>query len=336
MTEAVAPFPWIHPVNAVALGIGLIVSLLVYFLLPSSGEKSDKKHVIITGGSSGIGLALAEGCCTAGFENVTLVARNMEKLKRAQKKLGEVFPSTKIHVHSVDIGDYQAIAEAVPDIIKKGGPPSVVFSNAGITSAHSFETTPIEDYQHLINVNYLGSVYVTRALMPHISRGATLVYTSSLAGQLGVFGYTAYSPTKYALRGFCEALQMEVRREGIRVVLAYPPDTETPGLAAENETKPKETFLISDSAGVFQPDIVAKTMIDAAISANPPFNVYFGLEGWMLSTLSAGMSPVHGLVDGLCQVFLMSLLRFVSLFYLWDFTRIIAKCGKDEKKDKKE
>ena len=72
-------------------------------------------------------------------------------------------------------------------------------------------------------------------------------------------------------------------------------------------------------------------MVAKCLVPNPPYCVYFGLEGWMLSTLSAGMSPVHSLLDAVSQVLLMGILRLVSLFYLWDFTRIIAKCGKEKK-----
>jgi hypothetical protein len=81
----------------------------------------------------------------------------------------------------------------------------------------------------------------------------------------------------------------------------------------------------------------AKKMVKAALSANPPFFVYFALEGWMLNNLTAGMSPLHGILDGLTQVLLMGLFRLISLFYLWDFTRIIAKCGKSaDNKEKKQ
>lgn len=76
---------------------------------------------------------------------------------------------------------------------------------------------------------------------------------------------------------------------------------------------------------------VAESMVTKALKQRPPFFIYFGLDGWMLQQLTAGMSPVTGLVDGMCQVFLMGLFRFISLFYLWDFDRIIAKCEKEKK-----
>lgn len=78
---------------------------------------------------------------------------------------------------------------------------------------------------------------------------------------------------------------------------------------------------------------VAKKIVKDALSPNPPFDIYFGVDGWMLSTLTAGMNPVTSVVDAICQVSLMGLLRFVSLFYLMDFGRITQNCsdGKDRR-----
>lgn len=73
-------------------------------------------------------------------------------------------------------------------------------------------------------------------------------------------------------------------------------------------------------------------MVDKALSSNPPFDIYFGIDGWMLSTLTSGMNPVTSLVDAIYQVALMGLLRFISLFYLMDFGRITQNCH-DAKED---
>jgi hypothetical protein len=74
--------------------------------------------------------------------------------------------------------------------------------------------------------------------------------------------------------------------------------------------------------------------VKEALKPNPPFDIYFGLEGWMLSTITGGMNPVTSTLDAICQVALMGLLRFVSLFYLMDFGRITQKCI-DETNEKK-
>jgi hypothetical protein len=77
---------------------------------------------------------------------------------------------------------------------------------------------------------------------------------------------------------------------------------------------------------------VGERIVTEAISPNPPFDIYFGLEGWMLSTITAGMNPVTSAVDAVCQVALMGLLRFVSLFYLMDFGRITQNCDETKRR----
>ncbi len=71
---------------------------------------------------------------------------------------------------------------------------------------------------------------------------------------------------------------------------------------------------------------VGRGIVDKALRANPPFDIYFGIDGWMLSMLTSGMNPVTSAFDAICQVALMGLLRFVSLFYLMDFGRITQGC----------
>lgn len=77
-------------------------------------------------------------------------------------------------------------------------------------------------------------------------------------------------------------------------------------------------------------------MVKQAMQPNPSFFVYFGLEGWMLTALTAGMSPVCGVVDGITQVALMGVFRFISLFYLNDFWNIVKRCASEKKRDEKE
>lgn len=72
-------------------------------------------------------------------------------------------------------------------------------------------------------------------------------------------------------------------------------------------------------------------MVSSAIKPIPPFCVYFGLEGWLAATLTAGMAPVHNVIDAMYQILLMSILRFVSLFYLMSFRQIIHKVGAEKR-----
>lgn len=78
---------------------------------------------------------------------------------------------------------------------------------------------------------------------------------------LGIFGYSAYGATKFAIRGLAEALAMELTPHNVCVTLALPPDTDTPGFKEEEKTKPLETKLISDAGGLVQPEDVAKNLL---------------------------------------------------------------------------
>jgi 3-dehydrosphinganine reductase len=254
MTTEFEKIPWVHPFTLATLTALTIVTSILHFLIPEVPRGDKKSHAVITGGSSGIGFEIAIACAKAGIRNITLVARNQEALETAKIKLSALYPSTQFQIHSLDISDYEAVKVTAPAIVEKGGPPTLLFNNAGVTSVHSFQNVPVTDFESLMKCNYLGTVYMTKSLLEYMPSGSTIMITSSMAGCVGVYGYTAYSPTKFALRGFAESLQMEVRNDGITISIACPPDTDTPMLEAENKTKPRETTLISDSAGLMKPD----------------------------------------------------------------------------------
>jgi len=112
-------------------------------------------------------------------------------------------------------------------------------------------------------VNYFGTLYVIRAALPAMrarQRGR-IVLVSSGAALMGLFGYAAYGPSKFAVRGLAETLRSELRADNIGVSVVYPPDTETPMLEEENKTKPEETRLITGVAKTWSADAVAACMM---------------------------------------------------------------------------
>lgn len=117
--------------------------------------------------------------------------------------------------------------------------------------------------QGMMDINLLGTAYAVRSVLPSMKsrRKGKIVCVSSVGGLLGIYGYTMYGASKFAVRGFAEALQMEVKPYGISVTVAFPPDTDTPCLAEENKVKPKETKLISGSGGLFHPGKVAEDIL---------------------------------------------------------------------------
>jgi 3-dehydrosphinganine reductase len=320
-------------VTAPIVAILSIPALAVFlFRKPSACRKTqaaaNARHAVITGGSSGIGLSIARDCVQRGFQRVTIIARNVERLEAAKKSLQELAKDNttttiEIQALSVDVSDPAALLKVTPKIFEKYDLPEQKFATylfccAGTTYPEYFQDISAATFRNIVNTNQLGAIYTVQACLPHMQAG-TIVLCSSMAGQVGVFGFTAYAPTKFALRGFAECLHAELCNSPIHVQLAYPPDTDTPCFKLENETKPVETNLISEVGGLSQPDDVAKIMVAKALLKNPPFGVYFTFDAWMLTALTAGFGPVSSLLDAVSQIAGGPLFRFISLVYLQDW-----------------
>jgi len=337
-------------VIGVIIGLIVLIIALIIILLPrgfqtfgqNAVESSLLNHVVVTGGSSGIGLSVAEELVKQNCKTVTLLARNVAKLDTAKEQLKALAKAignteTTIEVYSVDVIDVEAMKKLAKEICDNISAPDIIFNIAGVATSGSFVDTNPNEFERLMQCNFHGTVNVTHSFLPHMlsdnhnhtktKKPRTIVFTSSAAGQVGIYGYTAYSASKYALRGLAESLQMEMIPENIFVQLVTPPDTDTPGYADDRMGMPEPTRVMCEAGGLFKAEDVAKKMVSSATQRRPTFNVYFGIDGWMLSTLTAGMSPCHSIIDGLYQIFLMGLLRLISLFYLMDFRRIVYKVG---------
>jgi len=154
------------------------------------------------------------------------------------------------------------------------------------------------------------------------TRGGRIMLVSSMAGLSGVAGYTAYSASKFALRGLAEALHMELcGPHGVAVSLANPPDVNTPMLAKENEIKPKECLQISAGAGVFEPQHIASDIVRGM--RHWRFLVNSGLDGHMLSLIAAGTAPAHSGLWGLLELASMGVLRSVSTAYRYYYNSCV-------------
>nr|XP_005910252.1 PREDICTED: 3-ketodihydrosphingosine reductase [Bos mutus] len=282
----------------------------------------------VTGGSSGIGKCIAIECYKQGAF-ITLVARNEDKLLQAKKEIEKHSINDKqvVLCISVDVSqDYSQVENVIKQAQEKLGPVDMLVNCAGMSLSGKFEDLEVSTFERLMSINYLGSVYPSRAVIATMKerRMGRVVFVSSQAGQLGLFGYTAYSSSKFALRGLAEALQMEVKPYNVYVTVAYPPDTDTPGFAKENQTKPLETRLISETTSVCKPEQVAKQIVKDAVQGN--FNSSIGSDGYMLSSLTCGMAPVTSIMEGLQQVVTMGLFRTIALFYLGSFDSIVRRC----------
>jgi 3-dehydrosphinganine reductase len=221
------------------------------------------RHVLITGGSSGIGLALARQAAAAGAR-LSLVARDPAKLAIAVAAVRAHAPDTPdVFTVPADVAIEAAVQEAVRAAEAVHGPVDVLITSAGVARPGYFEEVPIAVFERTMAVNYFGTLYALKAVVPGMRerRRGSVVLVSSGAGLVGLFGYTAYAPSKFALRGLAESLRAELKPAGIAVTIVYPPDTDTPQLAEENLTKPPETKALTSAGGLWTADAVARATL---------------------------------------------------------------------------
>ncbi|MBE9048092.1 SDR family oxidoreductase [Pleurocapsales cyanobacterium LEGE 10410] len=223
-----------------------------------------EQHAIITGGSSGIGKAVAKLLARQGA-NLSLIARDRQKLQTAQQEIAAVTINSQQTICTIvaDVANYQEITAAIQQAIAQLGTPKLLITSAGIAHPGYFTDIPLEVFERTMAVNYFGSLYSIRAALPAMieNQQGNIVLISSGAGLIGIYGYTAYCPSKFALRGLAESLRAELKPRNIRVTIVYPPDTDTPQLAAENKIKPPETQKITATANTWSPQAVAEQIL---------------------------------------------------------------------------
>jgi len=221
--------------------------------MATSKDSWQGKTALITGGSSGIGLAVARSLAEQGA-NVWLLARGVERLKSALESM-KCHQTQHCGIISADVSDWDQVSAAVDQIESETGVPDLVVNSAGVAHPGYFQDLGIEVFHWMMDVNYFGTVYICKAVVPGmVARGSGhIVNISSGAGFIGRYGYTAYGATKYAIRGFTDVLRSELKPLGIKVSIAFPPDTDTPQLTYEQEFQPPETKALAGIASLISP-----------------------------------------------------------------------------------
>lgn len=187
---------------------------------------------LITGASSGIGRLLATRLATAGAR-VIVVARRAEVLAELVREIetagGEALALP------CDVGDLEAVTRLGEAIRKQGIAIDILVNNAGYGHHRPFLQWDIADQERMMRVNYLGSMYVTKMLIPEMIRrgGGTLVFIASVAGKIGTPDESAYAASKFAMVGLGEALSIELEEHGIHVLTVCPGAIRTPFFDAQ-------------------------------------------------------------------------------------------------------
>jgi len=219
------------------------------------------RPILITGASSGIGLELARRYARVG-KPLVLVARNRERLTRATDELAGLSSGPIVTV-SLDVADGVAVNKSLTQAVQSHGVPELVINAAGVVNVGRFLEMDTDYFDANLRIDFEGTVNVCRALAPLMVAAGSghIVNIASVAGYLGIYGYTGYSAAKFAVMGFSEALRFEMKPLGVTVSVVCPPDTKTPGFAAEQAARPVETEAIAGSIAPVDADLVAEKIV---------------------------------------------------------------------------
>jgi len=261
------------------------------------------RRALITGGSSGIGAALAAELVRQGA-SVFLVARRGDALERSVQALRAVAKDEgqKIDAATADVRDAASAADAVKACEQRFGPVDLLINSAGITQPGYVEEMPLDAFRAQIETNYMGTVHVVRAALPAMiaRRNGWIANLSSVAGLKGVFGYAAYCGSKFAVIGYSEALRAELVRHGIGVTVICPPDTRTPMLEGESRIRPYETAYLAAKGKILEADDVARCALKGI--ARRKALVVPGFDGKFLR-FANGVAPaaIDWMFDGMIR-----------------------------------
>jgi NAD(P)-dependent dehydrogenase (short-subunit alcohol dehydrogenase family) len=177
--------------------------------------------VLVTGGSRGLGLALARRL-VAEDARVTVCARDRETLERARDDLERLGGS--VLAIPCDVTDRDAVTRMVQEVTDRLGKIDALINNAGTIAVGPIETMDVEDFSRAMNVNFWGPLYATLAVLPAMrrQRSGRIVNVASIGGKISVPHLVPYSASKFALVGLSEGLRAELRHHGIEVSTVCP------------------------------------------------------------------------------------------------------------------
>lgn len=222
------------------------------------------KVVIITGGSSGIGKALAAEFGARGSK-IMITGRNGYNLEKTVKELED--RGITISGFRGDVSVEEDNKRMVEETMEKYGAIDILINNAGISMRALFEEADLDVIQRVMNTNFFGVVYATKYCLPEIIRNrGSVIGISSIAGFQGLPGRTGYSASKFALNGFLEALRLELSPKGTHVLTACPGFTSTNiRIQALTKNGKVQGHSPRDEASMMSPEQCARYIYSATV-----------------------------------------------------------------------
>ncbi len=236
-------------------------------------------HVIVTGGSSGIGLEVARIYGQRGAR-LTLIGRDADRLDAARRELVDKggIPEGNIHTGAADTGSGPDVTEVIKSAEDAFGPCDILVTSAGIVDPGMFDQLSSKAFDYQVTTNVLGIANSVRAVYSGMkARGqGRIMIISSGAALIGIYGYTAYCASKSALTGFAEALSFESIGTGVDICLCFPPDTFTPQFEREIARRSREAQMLMGKVAPWSADTVARKIVHAIDRRKA--KLYFGFS----------------------------------------------------------
>jgi 3-dehydrosphinganine reductase len=243
------------------------------------------KNILITGGSRGIGLEMAREFGRHGA-NLALIARGKDDLQSAKSALEAIGKGISVRAYACDVTNAETLADYINMIQFELGPLDGVVANSGYCHPGNFHELKLADFDRQIDTNLRGAIYTIHLALPHLlqnPKGGFVALTSSPAGHMGIFGFSAYGPTKAALSNLADTLHAEYGDRGIRVHLLLPPDTDTPGYREEVKLYPPECRAVLAGGSLLGAEFVAKKLVSGI--ADNKRRIAVGFEARVMMTV---------------------------------------------------
>lgn len=310
-------------------------------------------HVIISGGSKGIGKALAKKFAELGT-HVTIIARKESDLRSAKEEIEKCRKNCHVQkVHTVsldltqvsfpdnsnsDINNQQK--ELLDKILGEHERCDILINCCGSSIPARFEDISQQQFHYMMDVNYFSAVNLTRILLPVMKArsmanqngsrvsNSRVVFVSSMCGLMSFFGFSAYSASKFALVGLAEALHMELIPFDIGVTISFPPDTDTPGFEEENKIKPSLTAKMSEAGKIYSADDVAQSIVND-IKAKK-FHSTVGLENNLVLMSMNTFMPSSSFLKIFLEALIATPLKLIGYFVLRSWYKLVDEAASNE------
>jgi len=267
-----------------AAGLGLFYSWEYLKDMFSKKISYTNKHVFITGGGTGLGKELAK---IFAMENakVTIISRNEHHLHTVKEEIEAQGGVCQYFI--CDVTNPEQVKNCVEEAKENFGTVDVVVCSAGLSHPNYFTETPPDACRHELNLNFMGTYNTVYACIPGMleKKSGQIVLVSSGLGLMGAIGYSHYSASKFALRGFGESLRMEYTARGITTHIFFPSNMSTPGYELEMVSKPPESRMIDESTACASPVDAARVCFKGVSLGEFAFTNSLDLEFVQMATV---------------------------------------------------